>query len=549
MPSIKGTASVADERARNKALKATKFSRVFKKAVNINKINRAVLTQWIEQKVAIILGFDDEIVSQMAINLFLPSNGETPDPKRSQLDLAGFLGEDESATFSKELWTLMVEASESSSGIPQTLLEAKKKELAAQKAAAAAAAAAQPRADVGRLPQLQHPAAAVGQPQGLPDMDDYIQEAARRAERARQAIGMGMAAAGAAAGIGNNHPNGNRADGAPIRIPASPPHMGSALHQDDRKPPPPPQETMNVAHAAAASDSVAGPTVDQFGRAIPPASLQVKSAKRDSPTPNECGRRSSTDRRSRSRDGNRGSSRRRYVDRDRHHHHRRRDDDRSRHSGERRRRYGDDTGYRSRSSGHDRRPFRDDYRSSRGRDAYDNDREVYDLERRLASLKREYSSRTEDRRLGGEIQDIKDRLYKLERRRRKYESRSRRREDNSEHDSGSDEEYRQRRRKGRRSRSRSRTRSRSDSGSRSESSKSAQDDDQGNASDSGGDNLPAQPLKGSGDRSDSDDEQSRSSSQSRRGSRHDSNDDKEDNSDGDESPKRKRARSESASDE
>lgn len=89
MPTIKGTASVADSRARQKALKKTKFPRNFRTPVSLEKVNKPVLTQWIEQKVTSILGFEDEIVSSTAINLFLPSDNASPDPKKAQLDLAG----------------------------------------------------------------------------------------------------------------------------------------------------------------------------------------------------------------------------------------------------------------------------------------------------------------------------------------------------------------------------------------------------------------------------------------------------------------------------
>ena len=89
MPSVKGTASVADSRARQKALKKTKFPRNFGKTVILENVNKPVLTQWIEQKITSILGFEDEIVSSTAINLFLPSDSASPDPRKAQLDLTG----------------------------------------------------------------------------------------------------------------------------------------------------------------------------------------------------------------------------------------------------------------------------------------------------------------------------------------------------------------------------------------------------------------------------------------------------------------------------
>lgn len=168
MPSIKGTASVSDLRARRKALKGTRFPENFSQAVEVEKVNKQVLTQWIEGRVTSILGFEDEIVSSTAINLFLPDEGESPDPKRAQLDLAGFLGEEESASFAKELWTLMLEAQESSMGIPKTLLEEKKKELATKKVESRS---------------------VQGNGRHDPNMNRYPHEANRRASAGRGAMG------------------------------------------------------------------------------------------------------------------------------------------------------------------------------------------------------------------------------------------------------------------------------------------------------------------------------------------------------------------------
>ena len=130
MPSIKGTASVSDDHAMAKQLKSTKFPASFGTKVNLSKINKPVLSQWIEQQISKILGFEDEIVSSTAINLFL--DGTTVDPRRAQLDLAGFLGEDQAAGFAESLWDMLVDAQAGSTGIPTKLLEEKKQELAKQ---------------------------------------------------------------------------------------------------------------------------------------------------------------------------------------------------------------------------------------------------------------------------------------------------------------------------------------------------------------------------------------------------------------------------------
>ena len=211
MPSIKGTASVADARARSKALKSTKFPANFTKKIKLDKVNKAVLTQWIEQKVTSILGFDDEIVSSTAINLFLPSDGSNPDPRRAQLDLVGFLGEEESANFAKDLWTLLVEAQDSPSGIPRTLLEAKKKELSQQNSLGQQGRMLQPHA------RGSDHLSAAGSRVEDPEMNRFVQEANRRAAAVRHLVPE-VAEAGEAG---------------PVPIPVSPPHPSEQHPTED----------------------------------------------------------------------------------------------------------------------------------------------------------------------------------------------------------------------------------------------------------------------------------------------------------------------------
>jgi serine/arginine repetitive matrix protein 1 len=145
MPAIKGTASVSDSRALSKALKSINFPANFSSPVDISKVNRAVLAQWIETRVTEILGFEDEIVYSTIVNVFLPtvasdSSAAQPevDPRRAQVDVAGFLGDEEASMFVRDLWSMMLDAQDSGVGIPRKLLEEKKKELAAQAAQKAA---------------------------------------------------------------------------------------------------------------------------------------------------------------------------------------------------------------------------------------------------------------------------------------------------------------------------------------------------------------------------------------------------------------------------
>lgn len=143
MPSIKGTASVTDNRALNKRLGSVKFPSNFTQKLDVESVNRAVMTQWIEQKITDMLGLEDEIVQSTAVNLFLPTRLEDGpkvevNPKKAQIDLEGFLGEEKAAEFAAEVWELLLDAQSSGVGVPKKLVEEKKKELEAQKAQASA---------------------------------------------------------------------------------------------------------------------------------------------------------------------------------------------------------------------------------------------------------------------------------------------------------------------------------------------------------------------------------------------------------------------------
>lgn len=140
MPVIKGTAAIVSDAAQSKLLRKTKFPSCFAKTVDLNKVNVPVMTQWIESEVTKLLGFEDEIVASMAVNLFFPkllsddSSSEikygTVDPRKVQLDLAGFLGDD-TPTFVETVWDMLLDAQEQPNSIPRALIEAKKAELKA----------------------------------------------------------------------------------------------------------------------------------------------------------------------------------------------------------------------------------------------------------------------------------------------------------------------------------------------------------------------------------------------------------------------------------
>lgn len=189
MPSIKGTSSVEDSRALSKALKSTKFPSNFYRTVDLSKLNRSVFVQWIETKISESLGFEDEIVQSTAVNLFLPVSSEEGalsaaaaivDPRRAQIDLAGFLGDEQAAKFASELWDMMLDAASQPMGIPRKLLDEKKKELAA---AAAAIVTKQQQWTVPKHPPVIH-----RQPPHQQQQQQY--NPAPRHDRARAADGV-----------------------------------------------------------------------------------------------------------------------------------------------------------------------------------------------------------------------------------------------------------------------------------------------------------------------------------------------------------------------
>jgi len=438
MPTIKGTASVSDSRARQKALRKTKFPRNFDTKVILQKVNKPVLTQWIEQKVTSLLGFEDEIVASTVVNLFLPSDVTSPDAKKAQLDLVGFLG-DEAATFSKQLWSLMLEAQACSSGIPQTLLEQKKKEMAERNQLQ------QQQQHYQLRPQNHHP-----QPVPLkinPNEKGASQRRrVNRFSRINQDRGDDNTTGSSNTNNTINHNNNNRNDDIDRnrRLPAaesSVPVCQTRLNRStvdkdgtDRE-----RTQLKDYKEDEGGNNANGEIVtDQFGRVIPKQRTDEKEDHAGSHADTSSSRRRNNRSRSRSRDRNINfrDLRRRPDNRDR-------DsdsvvnDDRRRYNDRRHHNYNHDH-YDDRS--HQRKGGRRHHDRDRDRYGYhyDNDCKIGDLQRRLAHLKKEYSGRDMnqqgnrsmhkiDAETTNEMNSIQERIHKLEQRRRRSLSASPRR--------------------------------------------------------------------------------------------------------------------------
>ena len=74
------------------------------------------MEKWIAERIEQILGFDDEIVINLAIAELERDSEKGVCPKKMQINLTGFL-EKNSPVFMLELWKLLLEAQNSPGGI------------------------------------------------------------------------------------------------------------------------------------------------------------------------------------------------------------------------------------------------------------------------------------------------------------------------------------------------------------------------------------------------------------------------------------------------
>ncbi|KAI6040925.1 hypothetical protein EDC04DRAFT_2990287 [Pisolithus marmoratus] len=128
---FKGTSADQDRRFSDKELKllkSMKFPPEFEKKVDMKKVNMEIIRPWIAKKVTELVGFEDEVVIEYAMGLLEDPNHTTPDPKKMQINLMGFLTSS-TPTFMKALWDLLLESQDSPGGVPISMVEAKKEEL------------------------------------------------------------------------------------------------------------------------------------------------------------------------------------------------------------------------------------------------------------------------------------------------------------------------------------------------------------------------------------------------------------------------------------
>ncbi|KAI0282769.1 PWI domain-containing protein, partial [Russula aff. rugulosa BPL654] len=96
--------------------------------VDMRKVNLQVIRPWVAKKVVELVGFEDEVLIEYAMGLLEDESKPTPDPKRMQINLTGFLT-DSTPAFMVALWNLLIEAQASPAGIPHSFVEEKKEEM------------------------------------------------------------------------------------------------------------------------------------------------------------------------------------------------------------------------------------------------------------------------------------------------------------------------------------------------------------------------------------------------------------------------------------
>ncbi|KAF4741735.1 ATP-dependent RNA helicase ddx55, partial [Perkinsus olseni] len=134
---FRGTASDQDPFFRKtgdqKLMAKMKFPKSFEKPVDLNRINVDVLRPWVTDRISDIIGTEDEIVIDYALEQITATSDHTEvDPREMQLSLTGFLQRG-AAPFCEELWEMLLSAQDSPAGVPAQLVDRKKREMMRKK--------------------------------------------------------------------------------------------------------------------------------------------------------------------------------------------------------------------------------------------------------------------------------------------------------------------------------------------------------------------------------------------------------------------------------
>uniref|UniRef100_A0A1A9ZS89 Serine/arginine repetitive matrix protein 1 n=1 Tax=Glossina pallidipes TaxID=7398 RepID=A0A1A9ZS89_GLOPL len=110
-----------------KLMKQMKFGDCLNKRVDMSKVKLDVLRPWISKKITDILHIEDDVVAEFVYNQL--EEEKFPCPKKMQINMTGFLNGPNARQFMGELWSLLLSAQESESGIPAEFIQQKKDEI------------------------------------------------------------------------------------------------------------------------------------------------------------------------------------------------------------------------------------------------------------------------------------------------------------------------------------------------------------------------------------------------------------------------------------
>lgn len=104
-----------------------KFSDNLNKRVDMSKVKLDVLRPWISQKITDMLNIEDDVIVEFVYNQL--EEEKFPCPKKMQINLTGFLNGKNARLFMEDLWSLLLSAQDSDTGIPEEFIQAKKEEI------------------------------------------------------------------------------------------------------------------------------------------------------------------------------------------------------------------------------------------------------------------------------------------------------------------------------------------------------------------------------------------------------------------------------------
>lgn len=120
-----------------KEIEETEWPAHFETPVDMDRVHLKVIRPWIAQKIHDLLGYEDDIVTLYCVQLLEKSaegDDESICPKKMATSLQGFLAGGKALKYVSDLWSLLLQAQSSASGIPRELVESKMEEVRKQEA-------------------------------------------------------------------------------------------------------------------------------------------------------------------------------------------------------------------------------------------------------------------------------------------------------------------------------------------------------------------------------------------------------------------------------